>query len=113
MEIKGFSNDASIEEVGYEFEERYECARREPTAVCVYIVTTSDCGFGIREHKCAVNTFCIFSKEQAVKTATEQYIQWKEAKQIELSQFITSMKVLIEFDNKFATTEHRSLSLSN
>ena len=98
MEIKGFCNDLSIDEVECQLEDQYECARREPTTVNVYLVSTSETSVGICKHAHAVNTFCVFSKEQAIRTAKEQYIKWRNYNGYSPhSKFITSMKVSVKF----------------
>jgi hypothetical protein len=99
MEIKGFCSDCTIEEVQRIFEEQYECSRREPTTVNIYLDSTSDSCSGICKHSYAVNTICIFSKEQAVRIATEEYKKWKSHESsVIYDGFITSMKTVIKFD---------------
>ena len=105
MEIKGFCSDCTIEEAERIFEEQYECSRREPTTVNVYIDSTSQGTEGILKSRYPVKTYCIFSKEQAIERAKEEYARWRQYKGGPISKFITNMKVTIQFDTKYAIVQ--------
>jgi hypothetical protein len=106
MEIKGFCSDCTIEEAERIFEEQYECSRKEPTTVNVYLDSTSETGAGIHKFCYAVNTFCIFSKEQAIRIAKEQFINWKSHERLTAyDTFMISMKVIIKFDTEYAKSK--------
>lgn len=84
-------------------EEQWECARREPTLVSVYFVTEIDLGREQPKYITPHRTYCVFSREQAIRVAAEAYRAWQPIKPTENT--ISKTRVEIAFGNKILTKE--------
>jgi hypothetical protein len=107
MLIKGLENITTAEAVKAALNEQYEraCSNIDPTTVNVYVVCKSHYCEGTTFLR-AYRTYCVFSKEQAIRVAEEAYNQWSmfEAAPSLDPKFETY--VTIRFDNKTAVTHH-------
>ena len=103
MLIQGLENVTTAAEVKAALNAQYDqvCSSIDPTTVNVYVVCKSHYYEGSTFLR-AYRTYCVFSKEQALRVAEEAYNEWSlhEAAPSIDPKFETY--VTIRFDNKFA-----------